>query len=89
MLWGDRVLNIEGSMTFQDKENKLKAVIFFHHSKYDKFIGKIFHYKPDPALQKKEPTKLSEIKDIDNEVCSLSGSWLENLTIGDEEFWNI
>jgi hypothetical protein len=31
MLWGERTLNIEGSMTFDDKENGIKAVIFFKH----------------------------------------------------------
>ena len=29
MLWGDRTLNIDGSMTFEDKGNGIKAVIFF------------------------------------------------------------
>lgn len=32
---------------------------------------------------------MSEIKDIDRVICTLSGSWLENLIIDDEEFWNI
>lgn len=42
MLWGDRILNIEGHMIFEDKENQLKAVIIFQHNRYDKYIGKIY-----------------------------------------------
>lgn len=29
MLWGDRLLNIDGHMTFEDTKNNLKAVIIF------------------------------------------------------------
>ena len=39
MLWGDRLLNIEGHMVFEDRQNELKAVVIFHHQKYDRFIG--------------------------------------------------
>lgn len=45
MLWGERTLNIEGSMTFEDVNNKLKAVIIFQHKKYDKYTGKLYYMK--------------------------------------------
>lgn len=32
---------------------------------------------------------MSEIKDIKSEICDVSGSWLENLFIGDKEYWHI
>jgi hypothetical protein len=64
MLWGERTLNIEGTMVFEDKLNGLKAVIIFKHQKPDQYIGKFYRYKPELNLQKKEPSKLSEIKDI-------------------------
>lgn len=51
-------------MTFEDKANGLKAVIFFKHKKFDQYIGKIYRYNPNLGLQKKEPAKLTEIKDI-------------------------
>lgn len=64
MLWGERTLNIEGSMTFEDKQNGIKAIIFFKHQRYDKYVGKLYYYKPELNLQKKDPSKISEIKDI-------------------------
>jgi hypothetical protein len=29
IIWGEKTINIEGSMTFLDVENCIKAVIFF------------------------------------------------------------
>lgn len=46
MLWGERTLNIDGNMVFEDRENGLKAVIIFKHLKYDRYIGKVYKYKP-------------------------------------------
>lgn len=63
MLWGDLTINIEGTMTFEDKQNNLKAVIILHHKKWDRLVGKIYHPNPD-RKQKSEPSKISEIKDI-------------------------
>lgn len=37
MLWGDRTLNLDGCMIFEDKDNLLKAVIFFKSPKLDNF----------------------------------------------------
>ena len=84
MLWGDRVLNIEGSMTFEDSKNKIKAVVIFQDKKYHEFKGKIYIFEPDLYLQKKEASKLSDIKDCQTEICSIQGSWLESLFIGNE-----
>jgi hypothetical protein len=64
MLFGDKILSIEGTMTFEDKTNCLKAVIFFKQDRFDKFVGKLYRYDPSQNLQKKEPTRLGEIKDI-------------------------
>ncbi|CDW89898.1 UNKNOWN [Stylonychia lemnae] len=89
MLFGDRVLNIDGQMTFEDRRNGLKAVIIFQHKRYDKFVGKIYDYDPEQNLQKKEPSKLSEIKDIKREICQINGSILESLLIDNKEYWNI
>ena len=63
MLWGDRILNIEGTMIFEDIQNKLKAAVFLKLNKFDKLNGKIYKYNA-AKTQQKEPTKLSEIKDI-------------------------
>lgn len=50
MLWGERTLNIDGNMIFEDKANGLKAVIIFKHQRHDKYIGKFYHYKPELNL---------------------------------------
>jgi len=52
-------------------------------------VGKIYNYNPDLNLQKKEPQKLNDIKDIQKEICSLHGSWLDSLIIDEKEYWNI
>lgn len=49
-MWGDRLLNIEGTMTFEDVKNKLKAVIIFKHNKFDRFIGKMYSFDPSKQL---------------------------------------
>jgi hypothetical protein len=64
MLWGERTLNIDGNMIFEDVENGIKSVIFFKHQKFDRYIGKLYFYNPKLKLQKKEPTKLGDLKDI-------------------------
>ena len=89
MLWGDRLLNLEGTMIFEDKANQLKAVIILGQGRYDKFTGKIYRNDPSSKYAKKEPSKMSEIKDIAKEICDVSGSVLENLLIGGQEYWNI
>ena len=46
MLWGERTLNIEGTMIFEDEDNGIKAAIFFKHKKFDSYIGKLYRYDP-------------------------------------------
>lgn len=88
-MWGDRTINVNGTMVYEDKENGLKAVVIFFPKQSDHFVGKLYKYDPSLNLQKKEPSKLSEIRDIQEEICDISGSWLENLKFGEDEYWNI
>ena len=44
MLWGERTLTIEGNMIFEDKENGIKAVIFFGGKKPEEYTGKLYYY---------------------------------------------
>jgi hypothetical protein len=47
MLFGERLINIEGTMTYEDKKNKIKAVVVFQdNKKADRFVGKIYRYEP-------------------------------------------
>jgi hypothetical protein len=76
MLWGEKSILIEGTMTFTDLKNGLKAVIFFNKlKKQEDIVGKLYKYNPALNLQKKEPNKLSEIKDVQEELAEISGSW--------------
>jgi hypothetical protein len=50
MLWGERTLNIDGNMIFEDVENGIKSVIFFKHQKFDRYIGKLYFYNPKLKL---------------------------------------
>ena len=88
MLWGEKNIIIEGSMTIVDETNKLKVVAFFKSKKDpDRYEG-IF-YKSNGQAQKKPPTKISEIKDIDVEIAKIYGNWKKWLIIGEEEIWNV
>ena len=50
MLWGERTLNLDGTMVFEDKKNCLKAVIIFKTPKFDRYVGKIYYYNPASKL---------------------------------------
>ncbi|ETW01036.1 hypothetical protein H310_06667 [Aphanomyces invadans] len=79
LLWGDRVLDLVGTIHFQDKANGLACDLklnfdehksMFSSSKLptDHFRGTILH---------------------DGEtVCDVTGSWLDELRVGDEVVWN-
>lgn len=47
MLFGDRTINIDGAMTYEDRGNKIKAIIIFQDKgKADRFTGRIYRYDP-------------------------------------------
>jgi len=87
LLWGERTMTVEGSMILEDVGNSLKAVILFGTKKGDEYVGKIYHSDPAKA-SKKEPSKLSDLKDVKSLVAEINGNWKENLFIGEQEFWN-
>jgi len=89
MLWGDRYLNIDGNMTFVDEDNMLKAVIFFQIKGFDRYKGILYRYKLGVPPLKKEPKSAKDLKDIDEIICDIDGSWIKNLVIGGKEYWDI
>lgn len=52
------------------------------------FEGIIYEYNA-AKTPKNSPDKVSDIKDCDQHIWDIYGSWLENLIIDDEEYWNI
>jgi hypothetical protein len=43
MLFGERILNIEGPMVFEDIDNRIKAVIIFKSKDCDSIEGRLYH----------------------------------------------
>jgi len=86
MMMGDRKLTIEGQMTFEDTNNDLKAVVFFHPE--GQFEGLFYEVKPVGTTPgKKEPTKVKELGDVAKSICEINGNWKERLEIGRQEYW--
>lgn len=96
LMYGDKLIFMEGNLEVVDEENGLKAFIFMEPKKWEvyetddqnAFEGIIYEYDPSLA-QKSPPDKVSSIKDCTDKICDVYGSWLENLVIDDTEYWNI
>lgn len=102
---GDRTINVDGFMQFEDEENEIKAIIIFnpimkeggifkshtYAGKTDEFRGLI--YKPRQRKKKEKTKKFNKYKhieeDADEVYAEIEGSWLRNLKIDGEEWWNI
>lgn len=93
---GDRLVKYHGTMKFIDYKNCLKGIInfgekekinFFQTNKKNNIIkGKIYRIKKNHVenFQKNWLDQFEEdkkMKDIDKEICNISGSWIENLII--------
>lgn len=99
MLWGDRTCKYNKYLHFEDKRNRIKAVVKLHEARekkpkptVDSFYGKIYKYNPEIS-EGRTKKKLDEInknfEDLTEEICEIQGSYLKNLIIGDKEYWNI
>lgn len=97
---GDRVCKYTGYMKFIDEKNQIKAIIKLGESgdqqnlpkkRSDVFYGKIYRYKKsDSSLSKKKTFKSEEeFGDLEEELHTLYGSWLEYLRVDEKEIWNI
>ena len=105
LIFGSRLVYYVGCMKFVDKQHGLKAVIVFDYgytgglfssrkkgSKRDQFEGLVYRYKEmgdTKKKKKKKIKKLSDIADVEQSICSITGSWLHNLKIGEEETWRM
>jgi hypothetical protein len=100
LLMGDRTAYISEEMVFEDKENKLKAVLVFNYGKKKGFFSsrkkgtKIDDvegviYKVKPNANAKHHTKLKDLKNIEKKLCSITGSWLGSLRFDEKSYWSI
>lgn len=95
LMRGDKLIFMEGVLEMVDEENKLKACVLMEPKSKEimnsdnpnYFEGSLYYYKGKGNT--KAPERLSAIGDIDEEICTIHGSWLDNLYIDDEEVWNI
>lgn len=105
MLMGDRLIKWHGNMRFEDSKNRIKAIVklgagkksgMFSKKRTDLIEGKLYINKDIPVDSSKKPKskkdqEKEELKfsDLEKEIASISGSWLERLTFGKEDYWNI
>ena len=57
-------------------------------SKRDDFDGLLYHFKPIEGKGRKAK-KLADLHDVESPIAPISGSWLKNLKIGEEERWTV
>jgi len=91
VMWGDRVMEYCGSMTFTDEKNQIECVVEFNpegsgffrsmFSKSGKQTADCFRGQMYRTTSKKRSEQ-----DV---ICYLQGSWLCHLDIADERFWDI
>ena len=103
MLMGERTIKYYGNMRFIDEKNKLKAFIkfgsekkgLFGKKKSDIVEGKLYYYNSQSKNNEENSAKKNYnsdnnvYSDLEKEIAEISGSWLDNLIIGDKEIWNI
>ena len=60
--------------------------------------GLIYSVKPDKkgnyeatqfGTKQKLPEEIKNIKDMDEKICHISGSWLKLVCFDDKEYWNV
>lgn len=54
IMWGSKTISVEGTMTFEDEANGLKAVLFFQKQAFSGLC-----YQRDPSKVPGAPTKLA------------------------------
>jgi len=103
MIFGDREFHYAGVAKFLDALTGIKAIVkmssaekkgFFGKRKHDTFDGKIYYCKtgiPVKTFKTKEEEDDDDLKyaDVAKDICTISGSFLENLVIDGKEYWTI
>lgn len=96
IIMGNRIVDHVGKWIFQDFTNDLiceleftdtsKGLYLFRSRKdfklSDEFTGYIGRHKNDIFLQSD-----SEVKDLQETLCSVSGSWIDKLEFGGKVYW--
>lgn len=96
LMWGDRTVNIEGTGILIDHKYDQRGIIVFNPKvpRFDNtdeptsFEGLIYKSK-SKVRQKKKIESLSDVTDIESEICELYGNTLKEVIIDDEQYWDI
>ena len=101
---GERTNKLQGCLVAYDQENKLKCVVKFDQGSsgflglgkkrsdilrgeiYTVKDGKKMPYYRNRAEMEKDNIKM---KDKYRKVCVIEGSWLSQILIGEDEYWNM
>ena len=95
LMWGDKLLSMDGLLTVTNENNDLKATVLMRPAANELqdeddpnyFEGILYHSNDNTS--KKEADRISKIPDVEEEIWTITGSWLEYLNIDDETYWNI
>jgi hypothetical protein len=102
MIYGKRYVLIDGHMKFEDRENNMKAVIYFNKShknlknrRFHDIYGQIFHCQysskdKDKPFYEEKISKSSNFPNDNKLIYSqITGSWLENIIFDNEIYWSM
>ncbi|KAF0684760.1 Aste57867_23275 [Aphanomyces stellatus] len=80
MLWGERVMEVFGTISFHDKTHGLACDLRLNPDEHKGLFA-----------SNKAPTDYfrGTLKAADNDVCAVSGSWLDELKFGDKVYWSL
>ena len=95
LMWGDKLISMEGCLTFTNREEGIKATIIMEPKTQEVsesddpnyFEGLLYYFNDNKS--KNEPDTVSKICDVDSEICSVYGSWLDTLYIDDKKLWQM
>ncbi|KAG7401394.1 hypothetical protein PHYBOEH_001386 [Phytophthora boehmeriae] len=87
LLWGDRTVDIMGSMVFEDKRNHLQCELRLNPDE-KKGMGGMFSSSKTPT-DSLRGVIIDTSATPPREICDVSGSWLHDLVFGDKTYWSI
>ncbi|GLD97463.1 hypothetical protein PINS_up006147 [Pythium insidiosum] len=82
-LWGDRTVDLTGAVLFEDRKNRLACELRFNPDE-KKGMGGMFSAAKTPSDHFRGVIVNTA---TDAELCEVSGSWLEELRVGDKAYW--
>jgi len=101
LIIGKRMVYPSGMMRFEDPLNNIRAVVIFNYGKKKGLFSsrvkgsKIDHiegiiYKANKNIAPNDnAVEIKHLKDVEEVLDKITGSWLENIKIADTEYWNI